>query len=300
VTDKNIVSSRWELKPSTIGRLLVILIVGIPSIGFIFKFQLQNRALSEKLAVVREEAQATADRLAETNETRRKLDQSAKTYKLQKQRILSILRSCRQAEDLWENDSLLCVSALTRSGATNETSRLLLPSGNHELVVRIEKIDAKSKEKLTEKELRYPLPAGGYFVELDMPREKDAKYRDPRDLFLRITSSNPSYRSIEEKPLEHRIRRFSSFRSGSRPNIFFPNQVDNFGNVAEAGVLFNAMNRRLGSREQQTFVLKFEMRLQSDSPPVVNSLKMRRPWSAKRELKYLGDGRYEILQPSEE
>ena len=301
MTDKNIASSRWALKPSTIGRLLVILIVGIPSIGFIFAFQSQNRALSERLNAQRLKMEVVDDWLADSIEQRQKLDQSAEIYKLQKQRVLSILRSCRQAKDLWENDSLLCMSATTNNGSTNRTSRLLLPSGNHELVVRIEKIDAKSKEKLMEKELRYPLAAGGYFVELDMPKEKDAKYRDPRELFLRITSSNPSYRSIDEKLLDHRFPppSGSTGSHSSMQTIFFPNQVDSVGKVTEEGVLFNSTTWFIVSKNQPTFDLKFEMRLVSDSPPVLNSLKMRHSWAAKCELKYLGDGRYEILQPPE-
>jgi len=309
MTNETNASSGWQSKRSTIGRLAVIVVVGLPLIGFIFVCQSRNSAFTDELNAVRTRTEAAVDQLTETNELRQKLDQSAEVYKLQTKRISSILKSCRQLEDLWENHSLMCVSTTTDRTEPNDSLRLLLPSGNHELVVRMKKIDPKSKEELVDKELRYPLSAGSYFIDLDIPKEKDATRRDPRELFLRITSSSTDFRPIAEKLLDDRFPPPSGAAwSGSRPVAFFPNQIDRLPMVAEKGVLVNKMQWRLGTREQPTFDLNFEMRLESDSPKVVNSLDKKffpvkiklNLFPTKTKLNYLGDGRYEILPPQED
>lgn len=191
----------------------------------------------------------------------------------------------------------MCVSTNTDSSGSNRSLRLLLPRGNHELVVRMKKIERKSKKELLDKELRYPLTAGGYFIDLDMPKEKDASYRDARELILRITSSSPDYRPITEKLLENRVPPPSGDSSRHSLAItFFPNQLDRFQKTANEGVLVNQMTWFISPQEQPSFELNFEMRLESDSPKVVNSLD-KNSFASKMQLNYLGDGRYEILSP---
>ena len=300
MTNETIASSDLRSKRSTIGRLAIILVVSLPLLGIIFVCQSRNSTLTDEFNALRRDTDAVVEQLAETNEQTRKLDKSAEVYKFQAQRISSILKSCRQVEDLWDNRSLMCASQTTGSGvAMNDSLRLLLPSGNHELVVRMKKTDRKSKEELLDKELRYPLPAGSYFIELDMPKEKDASYRDPRELILRITSSTPSFRTITEKLLDSRIPPPSGASSSSRNSTevaFFPNQVGRNRGIADKGVLVNQMTWFISPQEQPSFELNFEMRLESDSPKVVNSLD-KNSFASKMQLNYLGNGRYEILSP---
>ena len=298
MTNEAIASSPRQPKRSTMGRLAVILVVSLPLIGIIFVCQSRNSALTDEFNALRRETDAVVEQLAETNEQRRKLDQSAEVYRFQKNRISSVLKSCRQIEDFWENDSLMCVATNTESPVAAHSLRLLLPSGKHELVFRMKKIERKCKKELLNKELRYPLTAGSYFIELDMPKEKDASYRDPRELFLRITSSNADFSLITEKLLDHRIPRRSGGSGSLSPTVtFFPNQFRRSNNTADKGVLVNRMKWRFGTGKQPAFDLNFEMRLESDSPKVVSSLDKNSSFTTKHQLKYLGDGRYEILPP---
>ena len=289
-------SKRGYLNRSTVGRLLIALIIGVPLIVFVVLHQLRNHGLRKELDAVQEETRVINVQLADTRELQKELDDADKNYGLQTRRISNVIQSCRQLEDLWEPHPLLCMSMTAMELYGIDRRFLMLPKGNHVLVVLMKKVQPKSKKKLLERELRYPLTAGSYFVELNAQLEKGADASDPRDLTLRITSSNPDFRPVAEKLLDHQVTRpIGTMKNTTRNVPFFPNQVDHFRDLDKAGVSLETFVWEFKGEDEAAFNLEFEVRLESDGPQVVQPLSIHRV-AEKDSLKYLGDGRYEILR----
>ena len=290
-------------------RMVVYVLAGIAILGVYALQRLtvlppledEHRAVLAELAAVQEEVSAL-------NEKRDQLKQATETADLKGEDLQMTLSYCNDLSDLWHNDSPMGIWKVEGKGLMNSNIRLLPPKGDHTLCFRMEnwELDSKTAKRVPDKpaettDLEFTLKgSAAYEIALRLPREENAGYRDPRELSLEITSSNPEFTPIKKVLLPERVPPPPSSSTGffqdSVP-VFFPNQLQRNPRDDESGVLLNRMKWSFATKEKKRFELIFEFRLKSDGPETVTAEDYTRYLYSKdrKELKYLGEGRYEIL-----
>jgi len=299
-------------KPSglfSILRMVVYVVAGIAILG-VYSVQRLNmlppladehRAVLAELAVVQGEVSVL-------NAKRDQLQQANETADLHGKDLQMILSYCNDLKDLWHNDSPMGIWNVEGRGLMNSNIRILLPEGDHTLYFRMEnwELDSKTAKRVPDKpaetaDLEFTLKgSAAYEIALQLPREENAGYRDPRELSLQITSSNPEFTPIKKVLLSERVPpppgSSTGFFQDSVP-VFFPNQFQLNPRDDEPGVLLNRMKWSFSTKEKKRFELAFEFRLKSDGPEIVKAEDYTRYFyrKDKKELKYLDRGRYEVL-----
>lgn len=267
----------------------------------------EHRAVIAELAAVQGEVSAQ-------NAKRDQLRQATKTAGLHGEDLQMILSYCNDLADLWHNDSPMGIWKVEgRGGQMNSNIRLLPPKGEHTLCFRMEnwELDSKTAKRVADKplettDLEFTLRgSAAYEIALRLPREENAGYRDPRELSLQITSSNPEFTPIKKVLLPERVPPPPGSSTGfsqDKVPVFFPNQLQLNPRDDEPGVLLNRMEWSFATKEKKRFELAFEFRLKSDGPETVAAKDYThyiyspiKKELNKKELKYLGQGRYEVL-----
>ena len=289
-------------KPLARLRVACFLLASI-SLLAVFSFQrVRSRRLDQEHEHVQTRLVVLNDELAGLQKTIRRLEESSDQTRLHGIRIKEIIKHCREPNELWHNDSVMGAWAIDYGGHMNDVVRLLLPEGNHTLHFQMQRQRLDSEETAEMTKLEFPVAGpAAYEIALDLPRAGKAKYRDPRELSLRISSSDAQFTPVKKRLLSDRVPPPSSSSSGflgphTRP-FFFPNQRDPNQNQ-EPGVLLNRMTWTISPKGAERFRLRFELRLTSDGPEVVSA----NEWSSfqygsdQPVVNYLGRGRYEIVQ----
>ncbi|MEM7560422.1 MAG: hypothetical protein AAF394_14975 [Planctomycetota bacterium] len=261
----------------------------------------EHRAVLAELAAVQADVSAL-------DAKRDQLQQANETAEFHGEDLQMILSYCNDLNDLWHNDSPMAIWKVEGRGLMNSNIRLLPPEGDHTLYFRMEnwELDSETAKRVPDKpaettDLEFTLKgSAAYEIALQLPREENAGYRDPRELSLQITSSNPEFTPIKKVLLPERVPpppgSSTGFFQDSVP-VFFPNQIQLNPRDDEPGVLLNRMKWSFATKEKKRFELAFEFRLKSDGPEIVKAEDYTRYFyrKDKKELKYLDRGRYEVL-----
>ncbi|MEM7312204.1 MAG: hypothetical protein AAF497_03535 [Planctomycetota bacterium] len=257
------------------------------------------------IATVREDQSEAAALLEEAEQQKEHMESRAQQAADMRKQLDTIYRQYRTIEDIAENRSTLIVHAGT-SGRLNNSIRLSVPSGTHRLIAKFIKSDPDNKSAIEEKTLTHELngPAG-YFIELDHSLAPGGKYRDPRQLRLKLTSNSSSFADVNEPIFEpFPTPTTSRYGTGSmQTTVSFPNQYRTQTSQPTEPLdtsLLLMKSRCSNHRDADPpFDLNIEIRLKSEGPitadaVTVESFKYRRP--KPFDEKYVGQGKYELTE----
>ncbi|OYP34124.1 hypothetical protein [Rhodopirellula sp. MGV] len=291
---------RWT--PFSALRLVIFSITCVCLITVFVNDRSAKGLLDRQVAAQRDETKLVSSKREQLRDKERELDKAINDAKQQGDQLKTVFQYASDVDDFWQNDAALGVFTLEQKGNMNDLVRLLLPSGVHKLQIEIERSVKDSDAPKQTTQLTYDLHGThAYEIALVHERADGADYRDPRELKLRVTSSYPEFQSIERSLFPERLppptTSSTSMIEGRIP-VFFPNQMPNDHEDETDGVLINRMSWSFKPPDAEAFTLTFTMRLESDGPRIVpaENQSLFRYGVNKKEMKYIGKGRYEVLQ----
>ena len=276
-------------------RVSIALVLGLIAFVFVVASRLKLNRLDATWIEIESRRKQALSQLASVERQKQEVLAAVSNAALQEKQIKQILSYCREPSDLMMNESIMCVSDVGNKREMNDMLKLSLPKGDHVIEFQMKKLDLKTSEQLDLKQFKIPLTGpAGYFILIDLPQQPGASYRDPRELSLRITSSDPEFETIKKRLLEEPTPPPSSGGTdyfGNDSPAFFPNQYNRLDKEA-GGVLLNRMNWSFHPKTSDRFILKFEIRLLSDGPTVIKATDYTAIYTKKPT--YIGLGRYEL------
>lgn len=253
--------------------LIVSLVINLSLLGFVGYTRSQLSDARDELVRANTRVEQATSHLGRWQHELATFKETEQQAVVQKRIVRDALRQYRTVDDFPRITSPLgiCCASDYRT-PMNGILNLVLPQGNHRLEITFEKTETNDGKLLDRKVLSYDLIGeSGYQVVLDHPREEGAKYGDPRQLTLKITSNNEAFDSVDQ-PLFTPFRTPSSSSSSGgmgRADVFFyPNQFDR--QDLEPGVVVNSMRWSIVENEGPGFQFKIVMRVHSDGPLVAD------------------------------
>ncbi|MCC9601939.1 hypothetical protein LOC67_15365 [Stieleria sp. JC731] len=261
----------------------------------------QMKKLDQQLETLQAKIDALALERSELAEQEAAVDQARSDADLHNRHLKTIARYCAEPSDFWQTDSDLGICIVQQSQQMNGVVRLLVPEGEHQFSFLMERhLDKAESPDLTVKEEFTLLGPAAYEITLDLPRDEDGKHGDSRVLSLLISSSDPQFTPVRKvllpDPIPVPTSSSSSHFEGPSP-AFFPNQLTLNPIDEKPGFVLNKITWSSSPKAQPRFDLKFEMRLKSEGPRVIPAPDRWSYvyWPDKKEIKYIGKGRFEVL-----
>ena len=277
---------------------LVLASIGIIATGMIWKSAGEASELQTELATLRATDERLSLQLEDLSAQEAKLDAALDQSKLWRVQLRDIYNEYRDLEDFAPNPSKLIISSDTRMIGIK---RFSIPKGKHTLMVDITKLDRKSKEVIDQIQKSYDLVGdAAYFLKLDHGK---AHYKIPDQLRLSVTSDADGFTNISEKLFEPMVVKRSSRMSSRSQTVSFPNELhepidfDHLEKHLGKGVLLLELEWTIKPIDEEPFNLKFDIRIVSDGPDVVDS-SLANSFDPQKDyqVEYLQDGVFEVLK----
>ncbi len=281
-------------------RWVIFSLFAMPLLGVIIVTHRDATKLDNELAAVTAKSERARLEMLSVEKRKRDLAEKGEVADFQRDQLSRIYRKYREIGDFAPNPTSFIVFASTDKLHMNDTLHFSVPQGQHVFSLQIAKIDFVTKKTVNTTKLDFPIEGpAGFRVLLDLPIKKGAKYRDPRQLTLKIESNSEHFRSVSKDLLEPFSKSGSSTGSPYvRTNpVAFPNQIRSYADTDEDGVLLNKMRWSIQEKNEKRYNLEFEMRLKTDGPQVVTA--NGGVFIDKSKLTYAGGGKYIVKQKNE-
>ena len=300
----NVQSEQTSKRELNLSWLLYVVLasIGIVSIFIIWNSSKEASFMQSELARSGAVVEQLNLQLEESKLQEAELDAGQKQAKLWRRQLRDIYRQYRTVDDFAPNPSKLIIKSGT---LMNDAERFSVPKGKHTLKVDVTKVDHESKEVIDQQQMSYDLTGNaGYVLKLD---HSNSSFKKRGQLKLLLTSNAEGFTSVSEAIFEPVVSRRGTYSEGGHQVISFPNQIDRFlpmedwGEVLGKGI---AMKSLLGwsfmPTNQKRFDLNFDIRIVSAGPNVAGpETAPRYDRKGRYQLKYFGDGVYEVLENNE-